>query len=117
MCARLTPPSPEGNSSEDGPVGEIHAFPLVTRGKPRGVLLIALGPSARHLAAPDLPLADSVADRAASALDNCLLYEEIQRADQRKNEFLATLSHELRNPLAPLRSALHMLRTHGGDPD
>ena len=67
-------------------------------------------PSARRLAGHDLSLADSLAGRAASALDNCLLYEEIQRADQRKNEFLATLSHELRNPLAPMRAALHMLR-------
>jgi CheY-like chemotaxis protein/two-component sensor histidine kinase len=70
-----------------------------------------MGPSARHLAGHDLSLADNLAGRAASALDNCLLYEEIQNADRRKNEFLATLSHELRNPLAPLRSALHMLRT------
>ena len=54
-------------------------------------------------------------EHALRALDNCLLYEEIQNADQRKNEFLATLSHELRNPLAPIRAALHMLRR--GDVD
>ena len=36
-------------------------------------------------------------------------------ADQRKDEFLATLAHELRNPLAPLRTALELLRTSGGD--
>ena len=94
------------------PAGEIHAFPLITRGKSRGALLLALGPSSRHLAGQDLSLADSLAGRAASALDNCLLYEEIQNADRRKNEFLATLSHELRNPLAPMRAALHMLRVN-----
>jgi signal transduction histidine kinase/CheY-like chemotaxis protein len=88
----------------------VHVFPLVTRGKTRGALMLAQGPSARRLASADLTLAESLAGRAASALDNCLLYEEIQNADRRKNEFLATLSHELRNPLAPLRSALHMLR-------
>ncbi len=32
-------------------------------------------------------------------------------ADQRKDEFLATLGHELRNPLAPLLTALHLLKT------
>jgi signal transduction histidine kinase len=95
----------------DAPPGEIHLFPLVTRGRTRGTLVLALGPSQRTLAGPDLELAEAVAGRAASALDNCLLYEEIQRADQRKNEFLATLSHELRNPLAPMRTALHMLRS------
>jgi PAS domain S-box-containing protein len=34
-------------------------------------------------------------------------------ADQRKNEFLATLAHELRNPLAPIRNSLHILRIAG----
>jgi PAS domain S-box-containing protein len=41
--------------------------------------------------------------------------EELLLADRRKDEFLATLSHELRNPLAPLRNSLHVLRTRGGD--
>jgi signal transduction histidine kinase/CheY-like chemotaxis protein len=36
-------------------------------------------------------------------------------ADQRKDEFLATLAHELRNPLAPLRTALELLRSSGAD--
>jgi signal transduction histidine kinase len=37
-------------------------------------------------------------------------------ADRRKDEFLATLSHELRNPLAPMRSALEVLKLeHGAD--
>ncbi|HEV8150630.1 MAG TPA: PAS domain-containing protein, partial [Gemmatimonadales bacterium] len=41
--------------------------------------------------------------------------EALRQADRRKDEFLATLSHELRNPLAPLRNSLHLLRTRGGD--
>lgn len=36
--------------------------------------------------------------------------ETLRLADQRKNEFLATLGHELRNPLAPLVTGLHLLR-------
>jgi PAS domain S-box-containing protein len=34
---------------------------------------------------------------------------ELRRADQHKNVYLATLSHELRNPLAPIRTAAHLL--------
>jgi signal transduction histidine kinase/ActR/RegA family two-component response regulator len=47
------------------------------------------------------------------------LHEKIQElaaVDRRKNIFLATLAHELRNPLAPIRNALHILRLSGDDP-
>jgi PAS domain S-box-containing protein len=39
--------------------------------------------------------------------------QALQDADRRKNEFLATLAHELRNPLAPIRNSLHILRMSG----
>jgi PAS domain S-box-containing protein len=40
---------------------------------------------------------------------------ELSEANRRKDEFLATLAHELRNPLAPLRNGLQVLRLAGGD--
>jgi PAS domain S-box-containing protein len=42
--------------------------------------------------------------------DRKLAENALREADRRKDEFLATLSHELRNPLAPLRSALEVMR-------
>jgi PAS domain S-box-containing protein len=39
--------------------------------------------------------------------------EELRAADRRKDEFLATLAHELRNPLAPMRNAVQILKTKG----
>jgi PAS domain S-box-containing protein len=65
-------------------------------------------------------LAAGIAAQAAVALDNARLFEQrrqlieqLREADRRKDEFLATLSHELRNPLAPLRSSLDLLRISG----
>ena len=36
--------------------------------------------------------------------------EQLREANRRKDEFLATLAHELRNPLAPVRNAVHLLK-------
>jgi signal transduction histidine kinase len=41
----------------------------------------------------------------------------LEESDRRKNEFLAMLAHELRNPLAPIRSAMQVLRLRGDDPE
>jgi PAS domain S-box-containing protein len=45
------------------------------------------------------------------------LVRELAVADRQKDEFLATLAHELRNPLAPIRSALHLLQMAEDNPD
>ncbi|MDO8495247.1 MAG: ATP-binding protein [bacterium] len=58
----------------------------------------------------DLECAEEIAHRAAIAIDNAKLYQEIRRADQAKDEFLATLAHELRNPLAPILSSLEFIK-------
>ena len=41
--------------------------------------------------------------------------EALREADRRKDEFLALLAHELRNPLAPLRNGLQVMRLAAGD--
>ena len=71
-----------------------------------------VGPSLRRV---DLATAEDLADRAAIAVENAQLYRELRDADRRKDEFLATLAHELRNPLAPIRNGLQVLRLAGAD--
>ncbi|HVL77620.1 MAG TPA: ATP-binding protein [Noviherbaspirillum sp.] len=44
-------------------------------------------------------------------------FAALREADQRKDEFLAMLAHELRNPLAPISAAAQLLRISGNDPD
>src|SRR5205823_13814311 len=43
-------------------------------------------------------------------IENFRLYQALRDADRRKDEFLATLTHELRNPLAPIRNSLQILK-------
>jgi signal transduction histidine kinase/DNA-binding response OmpR family regulator len=88
-------------------------LPLQVRGRMLGVLTLALGPSRRCYQPADLALAGDLAHRAAIAVDNARLYRDIQESDRRKNEFLAMLAHELRNPLAPIRSAVQIMRLVG----
>ncbi len=45
------------------------------------------------------------------------LQEALRQADRRKDEFLAMLAHELRNPLAPILNALHIMRLGRSNPN
>jgi PAS domain S-box-containing protein len=51
--------------------------------------------------------------RTAAVQDRLRFEEEMKRADRCKDEFLATLAHELRNPLAPIRNAVQILKARG----
>jgi signal transduction histidine kinase/DNA-binding response OmpR family regulator len=93
-------------------LGKLAVFPLRARGRQLGALLVGVSTS-RSFNSADLAIASDLAGRTAIALDNALLYSKIQSADQRKDEFLAMLAHELRNPLAPIRSAVEVMRDVG----
>jgi signal transduction histidine kinase/DNA-binding response OmpR family regulator len=94
-------------------VEQLVMLPLVARGKTHGVLCLAFAGPGKRFGDAQLALATDMAGRVAMALDNCLLFRKIQDANQRTNAFLATLSHELRNPLAPIRTALHSMHISG----
>ena len=94
----------------------LFVVPLHARGRRLGALVLGLGPSGRTFDADAISVARDLASRAGLALDNAALYQKIHDADQRKNEFIAMLAHELRNPLAPIRNALHLLQHTDGDP-
>ena len=86
------------------------SVPIIARGKAIGVLSFITSESGRRYGPADLSLAEDLAHRAAIAIDNAILYHELRDADRRKDEFLATLAHELRNPLAPIRNSLQILQ-------
>ncbi|HVX12382.1 MAG TPA: PAS domain S-box protein [Pirellulales bacterium] len=84
--------------------------PLTVSGTTVGVLTFATSESGRRYKDDDLALAMDLARRASVAIENTQLYQALREADQRKDEFLATLAHELRNPLAPIRNSLEILK-------
>jgi signal transduction histidine kinase/ActR/RegA family two-component response regulator len=57
----------------------------------------------------DESLLGQLATVASLALQHVEARISLEDADRRKNQFLAMLSHELRNPLAPIRNSLHLL--------
>ncbi len=83
--------------------------PLFAGDRPLGALL--LFGQRQHFECARMSLIDEVVSRASIAMENARLYTLVQEADARKNEFLAMLAHELRNPLAPISNAVRIL--HG----
>lgn len=98
------------------PVECVLILPLTARARVYGALILARRPGSSPFDSRDVALADELAGRAAIALDNSLLVRDIQEADRHKNEFLAMLAHELRNPLAPIKNAVELLRLQNLQP-
>ncbi|MBX3444872.1 MAG: PAS domain S-box protein [Planctomyces sp.] len=100
---------------EVGPRSYI-GVPLAVRGRTLGVIRFLTSESGRRFGPAELAVARDLADRAAVAIENARLYEALRDADRRKDVFLAMLAHELRNPLAPMRNALEILKLSERDP-
>jgi PAS domain S-box-containing protein len=59
---------------------------------------------------------ESVLGVTQDVTDRKLAEDALKRADRRKDEFLVTLAHELRNPLAPIGNSIEILRLGGSNP-
>ncbi|MEO8706367.1 MAG: ATP-binding protein [Kofleriaceae bacterium] len=98
--------------------------PLVARGRALGVLMVG---RARAYEPDDIAVLEELGRRAGSALATAQLFEAAhdtnqqlsaavvrqRETDRRKDEFLAILGHELRNPLAPIVTALDLMQLSG----
>ena len=97
--------------------------PLIAQGRLLGTLAFATN-TRDEFSEDDLEFMRAISQYAAMAKERLRLEGELRRhidqlaaanaqlaeADRRKNEFLAMLAHELRNPLAPIRNAMQVLR-------
>jgi len=82
-------------------IGSALVVPLVVVSgeRPMGALTLAMSHSRRVLAERDTRVVEDVARRAAMAIEHARLYDDAQKANLAKDEFLAILSHELSTPL------------------
>ncbi|AKJ08182.1 PAS domain S-box-containing protein [Archangium gephyra] len=102
-------------------LGSYLCVPLLSRGRILGALTLVYAREGREYEEWELRLAEDLARRAASSVDNARLFREAKEAVQVRDEFLSIASHELKTPLTPLRLKLHSLRrsarTRSGDLD
>ncbi|PTL78593.1 PAS domain S-box protein [Vitiosangium sp. GDMCC 1.1324] len=88
--------------------------PLVARGRKLGIFnLVWTRPHGAQLAT-DLEVAKGLADRAAVAIDNARLYQEAQDAIRDREDVVAIVSHDLRNPLNAISLSATTLLKHDG---
>ncbi len=96
---------PEGHVPTRGLLG---ARMVGRAGQPSGMILVT-DKEEGEFTDEDESLLTQLATVASLALQHVEARISLEESDRRKNEFLAMLSHELRNPLAPIRSSLYVL--------
>ena len=104
---------PEWRGNNDAPARSWLGVPLVGHGG-RNLGIIQLSDKeAGDFTREDEAVLAQLAATASVGLENSRLYDSLREQDKRKDEFLATLAHELRNPLAPVRTGLEILKVAG----
>src|SRR5690606_28528606 len=92
-----------------------HAYagnPLIADGRLLGTLSFATRTN-DEFRPDELEFFATICRYVTAAYERVFLIRRLRDSDHRKDEFLATLAHELRNPLAPIRNALEIMRVNG----
>jgi PAS domain S-box-containing protein len=97
-------------ANPENPVFAWMAAPFVSHsGKNLGLLQV-VNKTEGDFSELDEAMLSQFAHLTSVALENARLYGELREEDRRKDEFLAILAHELRNPLAPISTGLDILK-------
>jgi signal transduction histidine kinase/CheY-like chemotaxis protein len=89
--------------------------PLIAGGKLLGTLSFA-SRTRDSFDREEIEFLETISHYVTLAYERLRLIEQLREQDQRKDEFLATLAHELRNPLAPIRNGVELIRLSNGNP-
>jgi signal transduction histidine kinase len=90
--------------------------PMAARGRVLGAMTFATTGAGRRYGQADLEMAQHLARRSALAVENARLYAEAQRAIRARDDVLAIVSHDLRNPLHAIGMASNLLARPGAPP-
>ncbi len=115
--ADITPAFIRGSFAEAGQRKIVEALaprslicvPLVTSGKPLGALTLVTSGSGRRFEVADLTLAADLARRAAVVVEHARLFHEAQQATRARDDVLAVVAHDLRNPLNTVSMAVSLM--------
>src|SRR6266404_4939997 len=115
--ADITPSFIRGSFAEAGQRRVVEALeprslicvPLVTSGKPLGALTLVTSGSGRRYDVADLSLAADLARRAAIVVEHARLFHEAQQATRARDDVLAVVAHDLRNPLNTVTMAVSLM--------
>jgi PAS domain S-box-containing protein len=93
------------------------AVPLLTRGQVIGALFLGSSSLSRVFVQRDVRMAEALADRGATAIENARLYRSSVHAAQLRDQVLGVVAHDLRNPLAAILMQIAALRHAGPGPE
>jgi signal transduction histidine kinase len=103
-------PEPAGQEAIRGAgIRALVLLPLIGRGRLLGVLTLGLTRPDRRVTKADLPFLEDVAQRTALGADNARLYQQAQQASRARDDTLAAISHDLRNGLNTVLTAVGLL--------
>lgn len=91
-------------------MNSVMIIPLVSRGRSFAVITMIRTLTGKKYNSKDLLFAEELARRAAAAIDNALLFKNVQKAVRARDEFLSIASHELKTPLTSLSLQIQMTK-------